>query len=123
MKKLLLFILFISPFYTAHAQQAKSFFDTLQYDFGVMQQGDTAEHYFYFTNSSATELVITEVKTTCSCTASEYPQNPVKPGEKAFIKVAFDTHDKEGQYAKGINLYTNMGEINLIIFAQVHAKR
>ncbi len=102
--------------------QANSFFDTLQYNFGVLYEGDSAVHDFSFINKSETPLIISDVKTTCSCTASEYPKKPVAPGEKSFIRVVFDTKDKEGQYAKGVNLSTNLGEINIIIFAEVHKK-
>jgi hypothetical protein len=119
MKKLFFFLAFAFISYFGHAQ-ANTFFDTLQYDFGKVKQGDTVEHIFRFTNKATIALVIADVKTTCSCTASEYPKNPIKPGESSFIKIAFDSTDKLGQYAKGVNIDTNIGEINFIIFAEVY---
>ena len=82
---------------------------------GVYRQGEEAVHYFEFTNTGTQALQIYEVRTTCSCTASEFPEKPVKPGESAKIKVTFDTHDKLGTYDKGVNIYSNAGEANLII--------
>lgn len=120
MKHILILFASILIFTSAKAQRASEFFDTLQHNFGVLHQHDSAVHYFHFTNKSQTDLVIEDVKTTCSCTASEYPQKPVKPGEKAYIKISFDPTDKEGHYAKGVNIMTNLGEINFIIFAEVH---
>jgi hypothetical protein len=119
MKKLFFFLALASISYLGHAQ-ANTFFDTLQYDFGKVQQGDTVVHTFNFTNKATIALVIEDVKTTCSCTASEYPKNPIKPGESSFIKIAFDSTDKLGRYAKGVNIMTNIGEINFIIFADVY---
>lgn len=121
MKKIIVLVLSFFAFQSAQAQRASEFFDTLQHNFGVLHQHDSAVHYFHFVNKSQTDLIIEDVKSTCSCTASDYPKQPVKPGEKAYIKVTFDPTDKEGQYAKGVNLMTNLGEINIIIFAEVHA--
>ena len=119
MNILLLLIAFTSISSLGHAQ-ANTFFDTLQYDFGKIKQGDTVVHTFKFTNKATIAMVIEDVKTTCSCTASEYPNKPVKPGESSFIKIAFDSSDKIGKYAKGVNIETNLGEINFIIFADVY---
>jgi hypothetical protein len=105
---------------TAKAQIGpKATFDTLRFDFGKVKQGENPTHIFNFYNSGDAPFIIEDVKTTCSCTASDWPREPVKPGEKNRIKVTFDTEGKEGQYAKGVNLITNAGEINLIIFVEV----
>jgi hypothetical protein len=118
MKKLLFLLAFTSISYFGHAQ-ANTFFDTLQYDFGNVKAGDTVVHAFNFTNKATIALIIEDVQTTWSCTASEYPKNPIKPGESSFVKIAFDSSDKLGKYAKGVNIQTNIGEINFIIFADV----
>ena len=65
------------------------------------------------------DFVIYTVSTTCSCTASEWPKDPIKPGQYGKIKVTFDTRDKLGTYDKGVNLETNIGEINMIITVTV----
>lgn len=121
MKSFVILLASLLIFSSSKAQQASEFFDTLQYNFGVLHQHDSAVHYFHFVNKSKTDMIIEDVKSTCSCTASDYPKVPVKPGEKSYIKVTFDPTDKEGHIAKGVNLMTNLGEINIIIFAEVHA--
>lgn len=122
MLKRLIFLLSGLSLHISGFAQANTFFDTLQYNFGHIHEGDSAVHDFTFINKSEIPLIISDVKTTCSCTASEYPKKPVAPGEKSFIRVVFDSKDKEGYYAKGVNLSTNQGEINIIIFAEVHKK-
>lgn len=90
-------------------------FDKTIHDFGDVKQGDSAVYVFEFTNTGKDDLKIAEVKSTCSCTASDWPKEPIAPGKKGSIRVSFDTKDKEGYYAKGVNIFSNAGESNLII--------
>lgn len=99
--------------------QAVMTFDTTRYDFGTVKAGDKAEYTFQFTNTGTSDIIIKEVKTTCFCTASKWPAKAIKPGERGSIFVEFDTKDKNGPYAKGVNVYSNAGESNLIIFIEV----
>lgn len=95
------------------------FLDTMQYDMGSYRPGEKAVHTFKFTNVGTADFYIQEVKTTCSCTATEWPQGTVAPGDTSSITVEFDTKDKQGEYAKGVNIFSNAGEINLIIMVKV----
>ena len=98
----------------------KATFDTLRFDFGKVKQGENPSHFFNFYSSGDVPFIIEEVKTTCSCTASDWPKGPVNPGEKSSVKVTFDTEGKIGSYAKGVNLITTAGEINIVIFIEVY---
>jgi len=105
---------------SSYAQQPKvEFKDSIHYDMGSYQEGEMAEHDFEFSNNGTGDFVIYTVSTTCSCTASEWPKDPIKPGQYGKIKVTFDTRDKLGTYDKGVNLETNIGEINMIITVTV----
>ena len=95
------------------------FRDTMQYHMGTFRPGEKAEHVFEFTNVGTGTFHIQEVKSTCSCTATEWPRGGVAPGETGKIKVVFDTKNKNGEYAKGVNIFSNAGEINLIIIVNV----
>jgi hypothetical protein len=74
------------------------------YDFGKLQRGNPAITYFTFTNTSNEAIVIEKVKTSCGCTASEYPKEPVLPGATASIKVTYDTK-RAGAFSKSISVY------------------
>lgn len=90
-------------------------FDKLQHDFGDVYEGDSAVHIFTFTNTGDKPLLISEIKSTCSCTATDWPKDAVAPGEKGEIRVSFSTKGKNGYYAKGVNVFSNAGESNMII--------
>ncbi len=120
MNKIIALLLFTVVGLSAQAQTPKmTFKDTVQYDMGTFKQGEKAVHIFEFTNTGSANLKIDEVRTTCSCTASEWPKQSIAPGQKGSIKVTFDTNDKLGEYAKGVNIFSNAGESNLIIIVTV----
>jgi hypothetical protein len=99
--------------------RAEVTFDTLQHDFGTVKAGDLAETFFRFTNTGNVPIKIKEVRTTCSCTASDYTRESVAPGDTGFIRVNFDTEGRHGDFVKGVNVFTNAGETNLLIYVRV----
>lgn len=123
--KIGIFIVLLFIAQLGFAQTKALEFDSTQFNFGTIAQGEAANHTFVFINNSKVDVQIDEVKTTCSCTASDWPQGVIKPGEKGSIEVQFDTEDKLGEYAKGINVYykvgnkTDLEEVNLLIFIKV----
>ena len=82
-------------------------FESKRYDFGTITSGDKAETSFKFTNTGNEPLIISDVKTSCGCTASDYPKEPVNPGESAEIKAVFDSSGKSGAQTKNITVMTN----------------
>lgn len=121
MNKIATLLLFLAMGLTAFSQNAPKmkFTDSLQYDMGTFKEGEVAQHTFEFKNVGDAPLKIKEIKTTCSCTASEWPKQNILPGESSSIKVSFDTHGKLGTYDKGVNIYSNAGETNIIITVTV----
>lgn len=77
------------------------------YDFGDIQQGDKVEHVFEFENTGNEPLIITNVQTTCGCTAPEWPRDPVAPGQSGKIKVVFNSAGKMGMQNKVITIVSN----------------
>ncbi len=63
-------------------------------DFGTMKKGEKREHKFEFVNRGDTTLEI-GVVTACECTETDYSSRTVKPGEKGYIHVIFDSTEKE----------------------------
>lgn len=82
-------------------------FESNNYDFGKIKEGDKVTHEFKFTNSGATPLIISNATATCGCTIPEYPEEPIKPGEAGVIKVVFDSSGKSGMQNKVVTLTTN----------------
>ena len=52
----------------------KILFAENSFDFGDITQGDKVEHVFEFENVGNEALIISDVRTTCGCTAPEWPR-------------------------------------------------
>lgn len=111
MKKLLIIFVFLST--VSWAQDKASVpgpaitFEELTFDFGDINQGDKVEHIFNFENTGDAPLVITNVQTTCGCTATDWKREPILPGESSSIKVNFNSAGKMGRQNKVITIVSN----------------
>ncbi|MBO7478028.1 MAG: DUF1573 domain-containing protein [Salinivirgaceae bacterium] len=96
-------------------------FETYEYNFGTIAQGEKVSHTFIFRNIGDGPLQITDVTTSCGCTASKYSIEPVAPGESGTVEVIFDSYGREGKQLKSANVWTNCGEkpVKLQIFAEI----
>ena len=66
-------------------------FDSEEFDFGIIAQGEKAYHVFKITNVGESDLILSDVKPTCGCTVPKnWPKHPIAPGETADIEVQYD---------------------------------
>jgi len=116
MKTLVIFVFSIFTIVGAVAQEAAEesntsgpvmSFEEDKHDFGDIFQGDKVEHVFEFENTGNEPLIITNVQTTCGCTAPEWPRDPVAPGQSGKIKVVFNSTGKMGRQNKVITVVSN----------------
>ena len=77
------------------------------FDFGELKEGDVVEHTYSFKNAGEFPLIINNVGVSCGCTASEWPREPVAPGDTSSIKIKFNTKGKAGPQAKTITVFAN----------------
>ncbi len=77
------------------------------HDFGMIKSGEKVSHDFEFVNNGTEPLVIKDVKTTCGCTVSNFPKEPIMPGEKNVISASFNSKGKSGKQNKVITVITN----------------
>ena len=82
-------------------------FEEKVYNFGLLPQGKKATKEFYFTNTGNTAINLVSVHSSCGCTASELPKDPILPGNKSFIKVEFDSKGKMGQQSQTVTVYSD----------------
>ncbi|MTB52132.1 DUF1573 domain-containing protein [Lewinella sp. W8] len=87
--------------------QARITFAEPEFLFGEVKEGKVIEHEFPFTNSGTQPLLISDARTTCGCTVSEHPTEPIEPGETGVIRVSFDTKNKYGRQRKPITIIAN----------------
>lgn len=66
------------------------------YDGGTVAKGEIVRAEIKVKNTGDYPLVLAEVKGACSCTVSDFSQDPVAPGETTIIEAEVDT-DKTGK--------------------------
>lgn len=86
-------------------------FDTKDYDFGTVKEGDVVEGVFKVANRGKTDLVITDASASCGCTVPEWPKEAIKPGDSAQIKFSFNSKGRTGKQSKTITLQTNTANV------------
>ena len=103
---------------------AKIEFDTLSFDFGRIYEGEVVAWNFGYTNRGDRDLVLTEVKATCGCTSPEYSNQPLAPGKKGSVRIAFDSGGRTGRQYETVSVSSNTdpGITELIITAIVEKK-
>lgn len=83
-------------------------FEKKVHDFGDMSQGDKVEETFKFTNTGNEPLIITNVQVTCGCTTPKgWPRDPIAPGGKGELTVAFNSAGKMGRQNKVVTVVSN----------------
>jgi len=60
------------------------------YDFGLLTRGRPAQHRFVLKNKSSRPLLIDNVRTPCGCTAVDWPEMPIPPGDTASVLVEYN---------------------------------
>lgn len=79
-------------------------FDKLVHDFGTMEKGGDASCVFTFKNVSKKPVTLTNVKTSCGCTAADWPKEPIAKKKKGSIKVKYDSN-RVGKFTKTIKVF------------------
>lgn len=75
-------------------------------DLGEIPQGKPKPVEFEFKNTGKTDVVITNVKASCGCTATDYTKTPIKPGESAKVTATYNAANK-GAFSKTVTVTTS----------------
>ncbi len=89
-------------------------FDKMVYDFGHIAQGIPQTTIFTLTNESDQPLLLTKVKGSCGCTATNYSKTAIAPGESTEIEATYNAKSL-GQFQKTITVSTNLSESPTIL--------
>ena len=82
-------------------------FDSTEFDFKSIKEGDVVSHQFNFKNTGTSNMVITDVRASCGCTSPSWPKEVIKPGESNSILVKYNSKDRVGNFNKGVTVYSN----------------
>jgi hypothetical protein len=80
-----------------------------QVDLGEIPQNKPKAVEFEFKNTGKTAVVITNVKASCGCTATDYTKTPIQPGETAKVTATYNAANK-GAFSKTVTVTTNAEE-------------
>jgi hypothetical protein len=78
------------------------------YDFGDMPK-ETVSHTFLVENTGSSQLIITQVSTSCGCTTAEVDSETIEPGQSTEMLVTFDPNlmDSEGNVFRIVYIKSN----------------
>lgn len=109
MKKNLLIALFLIPvsFLSAQLSGPRIQASISQYDFGEITEGVVVKFSFQVKNVGDQVLHITNIMTSCGCTAAAMQNDEIQPGKETQINVEFNSQGKSGQQHKTIALASN----------------
>jgi Protein of unknown function (DUF1573) len=74
------------------------------HDFGLIGKDVEVKHIFTFRNLSNAPLIIDNVRTDCSCTASDWDTEPIAPNAIGKITVEYDAK-KKGYFKKRLTVW------------------
>ena len=90
------------------------------HNFGTLSAGEIVLFTFEFTNTGEHNYQISAIESDCGCISTNHIREVVKPGEKGWIEVEFDTSGLVGREYKTIEIHGNSNELkHLAIFAEV----
>lgn len=89
-------------------------FESDVHDYGTMKQGADGGSEFKFTNTGKEPLIIKNAAASCGCTVPEWPKEPILKGQKAVIKVHYDTK-RVGAFTKTITITSNANTATKIL--------
>jgi len=86
-------------------------FDAESKDYNPKPGEATAPFVFNLTNVSASEIIISNVTTSCGCTVAQLPAQPwhLAPGTNGQIKATMNLAGKMGHVTKTLTVYSSVG--------------
>jgi len=88
---LLLLLGVATPLPAQDASWAEKMFDKLEHNFGVVARGADTRYRLTITNRYVETIHISNVRTSCGCTAAKPSQDTLRSRETAYLEITMDT--------------------------------
>jgi len=85
------------------------------HDYGEVPEGPLAETDFEFKNTGKKPILISEAHGSCGCTVPKWPQEPILPGKKGVIHVAYTTQGRQGMIMKDVTINSNAKQSPMVL--------
>ena len=90
------------------------------HDFKMVPSGPPANTKYTFVNQTQQTIKIDRVEVGCSCTASDYSKNDIKPNDTGWISASYKTANTFGYFRKHVDVFfTNGQKTHLILSGTV----
>jgi len=123
MKKFLILTVFAlsmsASVYAQDIEGPKMALESLDVDYGEIEQHADPLRKVAFTNTGTEPLVIKNARGSCGCTVPIWPKEPIMPGESEVIEIRYDTK-RLGSFSKTVKITTNEGDDPVVL--KVHGK-
>ncbi|HTN69340.1 MAG TPA: DUF1573 domain-containing protein [Dysgonamonadaceae bacterium] len=96
-------------------------FNKIVHDYGsIKEEVEVAVSEFELTNTGTSPVVIQRIVASCGCTSPTYTREPILPGKKGNVKVAYNTIHRPGTFRKSVRVYTNVPDTVYRLTIQGH---
>ena len=85
----------------------KLVFESTNFNFGTVTEGEKVTHSFVFRNAGKQDLVIRKISTSCGCTVVDKKSDVIKPGESSSLDITFNSAGKSNRQNKSITVICN----------------
>lgn len=89
-------------------------FESVIHDFGTIPYNGDGSYEFKFKNTGKNPLIISNCQTSCGCTVSEWPKDPIAKNGEGSIKVKYAT-TRVGPFTKTVTVTSNSSNSPLVI--------
>ena len=83
------------------------FISESMHNFGTVKEGNELDFNLSIKNIGDSELIISDVKTSCGCTAALLSNDKLKPGEKGNVRIELDTSGMKGKKTRTLAILSN----------------
>ena len=95
--------------------QAGFNFESEEFNFGSIEQGESVTHEFKFKNTGSEPLIISKAEGSCGCTVPIFPKEPILKNQTGVIKVTFNSTGKFGIQDKTVTISSNAKQSPMVI--------
>lgn len=110
-----------TPISQENPNQADISFEKETHDFGNIPQGVPATYTYVFKNTGKEPLIITNAAAGCGCTTPEWTKEPIKPGQKGYVKATYNAASP-GPFNKTVTVMSNGKKSNVILYLKGDVK-
>jgi hypothetical protein len=82
--------------------------DKVSHDFGIItEEGGAQTATFLVTNRTDAPILLTNVRASCGCTATDWTKTPIEPGKTGTVSAAYNPKGRPGPFDKTVTIYTS----------------